>query len=390
MEENKNETPMKKSNKGLVAILAIIIIAILAGVGYYFLKPTSPKDIFVGGINSAFENSEKQLSTDVKKMNTTVTLSGNIESSNEEISKVAQYINEGKLTYNVQFDKETKKALLSANVDYQNENLLSGKIYYANGDDNIYLYVQDLFDKYFKFNLKELVDDEEDIATIENMFNGEASTPFGKTDSKKAMDILKNTIESNLKDEYFTQEKVDGMKKNTMKLTVGELRQLVKNIVSSLKDNQDFIACFEKADEVKEGFEELLEEIDEVDNDADNYNLDLSIYTKGIKNEFEKFEFKASISETEQFVMTITEPEENKYEINADVPEVGKVKLNVEVKNDTNTDLENVNVSDSVDINNLTQADQLKILGNVLNMKIYKYIEPAIQGRNESGLLFQN
>ena len=390
MEENKNETPMKKSNKGLVAILAIIIIAILAGVGYYFLKPTSPKDIFVGGINSAFENSEKQLSTDVTKMNTTVTLSGNIESSNEEISKVAKYINEGKLTYNVQFDKETKKALLSANVDYQNENLLSGKIYYANGDDNIYLYVQDLFDKYFKFNLKELVDDEEDIATIENMFNGEASTPFGKTDSKKAMDILKNTIESNLKDEYFTQEKVDGMKKNTMKLTVGELRQLVKNIVSSLKDNQDFIACFEKADEVKEGFEELLEEIDEVDNDADNYNLDLSIYTKGIKNEFEKFEFKASISETEQFVMTITEPEENKYEINADVPEVGKVKLNVEVKNDTNTDLENVNVSDSVDINNLTQADQLKILGNVLNMKIYKYIEPAIQGRNESGLLFQN
>ena len=166
MEENKNETPMKKKNKGLVVILAILVIAILAGVGYYFLKPTSPKDVFIGGINSAFENSEKSLTEDVKKINTTVTLSGNIDSSNEEINQVAKYINEGKLSYNVQLDKETKKVLLSADVDYQNENLLSGKFYYAAGDENVYLYVQDLFDKYFKLNLKDVTKDEEELSSI--------------------------------------------------------------------------------------------------------------------------------------------------------------------------------------------------------------------------------
>lgn len=380
MEENKNETPTKKSKKGLVAVLAIIIIAIIVGVGYYFLKPASPKDIFVGGINSAFESSEKQLTDEVKKINTTVTLSGNIESSDEEINQVAKYINEGKISYNVQLDKETKKVLLSANVDYQNENLLSGKLYYANGDENVYLYVQDLFDKYFKFNLKEAVKNEDDLSSIQNMFNGDVSTTVGKIDSKKVVTILKDTIVSNLKDEYFTKEKVDGLTKNTMKLTITELKQMIKNITTSLKDNQEFLNCFEKKEEIKEGLEDLLKEIDETDADEEISNIEVSIYTKGMKNEVEKFEIKLTNSKSEQMIINITETEEGKFVIDADIPEVGKVKLNLEVKNDTNTDIENANVSDSVEINNMSQGDMLKLYGNLMNMKLYKYIAPLMQG----------
>ena len=380
MEENKKETPTKKSNKGLVAVLAIIVIAILVGVGYYFLRPTSPKDVFVGGINSAFESSEKQLAEEVKKINTTVTLSGNIESSDEEINQVAKYINEGKMSYNVQLDKETKKILLSANIDYKNENLLSGKLYYANGDENVYLYVQDLFDKYFKFNLKEAVKNEDDLSSIQNMFNGDVSTTVGKIDSKKVATILKDTIVSNLKDEYFTKEKVDGLTKNTMKLTITELKQMIKNITTSLKDNQEFLNCFEKKEEIKEGLEDLLKEIDETDADEEISNIEVSIYTKGMKNEVEKFEIKLTNSKSEQMIINITETEEGKFVIDADIPEVGKVKLNLEVKNDTNTDIENVNVSDSVEINNMSQGDMLKLYGNLMNMKLYKYIAPLMQG----------
>lgn len=380
MEENKKETPTKKSNKGLVAVLAIIVIAILVGVGYYFLRPTSPKDVFVGGINSAFESSEKQLSEEVKKINTTVTLSGNIESSDEEINQVAKYINEGKMSYNVQLDKETKKVLLSANVDYQNENLLSGKLYYANGDENVYLYVQDLFDKYFKFNLKEAVKDEEDLSSIQNLFSGDTSSTAGKIDSKKVVTILKDTIVSNLKDEYFTKEKVDGLTKNTMKLTIAEIKQMIKNIATSLKDNQEFLNCFEKKEEIKEGLEDLLKEIDETDADEEISNIEVSIYTKGMKNEVEKFEIKLTNSKSEQMIMNMVETEKGKFVIDADIPEVGKVKLNLEVKNDTNTDIENVNVSDSVEINNMSQGDMLKLYGNLMNMKLYKYIAPLMQG----------
>ena len=167
MEEKNNETPTKKSKKGLVVVLAIVVIAILAGLAYYFMRPVAtPKDVFVGGIESVFESSTKKLGEDVKKLNTTVSLSGNIESSNEKISKIAQYINQGKITYNVQMDTEAKKMLVNLGVDYQNENILNGKVYYTSGDENIYVYVQDLFDKYFKVNVSEATGSEEGLSSI--------------------------------------------------------------------------------------------------------------------------------------------------------------------------------------------------------------------------------
>ena len=50
----------------------------------------------------------------------------------------------------------------------------------------------------------------------------------------------------------------------------------------------------------------------------------------------------------------------------------------MEVKNEKDTDLNNIDVSDSVDINNMTQADMIKLYGNLMNMKIYQYIAPLL------------
>jgi len=372
MEENKKETS-QKGNGGVKAIVAIVIIAILAGVAYYFLKPTAPKDVFVAGINSALEKSSQKLGEDVDKINTTITLSGNIESNDEEVKQVAEYINEGKLTYNLQLDKTARKVAMSANVDYKNENLLSGKLYYADGDDNIYFYVQDLFDKYFKLDLKESVKDEEDLDSIKKMFDGSSSS---KIDFKKAVGIIKEEITKNLKDEYFSKEKVDGTTKNTMKLTVAELKQMAKNIVTSLKDNEEFLKCYENPEEFKEGLEEILEGINDIDSKYDSRNIEFSIYTKGMKNEVAKIEAKIPASKVNEVVITIVETEENKFEIIADAAEEGKITLNMEVKNDKDTDLDNIDVSDSVDVNNMSQADMFKIYGNLMSMKIYQYIAP--------------
>ena len=375
MEENK------KGNGGVKAIVAIIIIAILAGVAYYFLRPTAtPKDVFVQGIESVFESSTKKLGEDVKKINATVSLSGNIESSNEEISKIAQYINQGKITYNVQIDTEAKKLLVNLGVDYQNENLINGKVYYASGDDNIYVYVQDLYDKYFKINVNEATGSEEGLSSIDSIFNGEMTTANGKVDTKKVAEIIKETLKKNLKDEYFTKETVEGLTKNTMKLTVGELKAVVKNIFTELKENQEFLACFENQDEIKQELEDALSEIDELKTTNDNNNIEISIYTKGQKFDVEKITARVELPESNTLSMTITETEENKYEVYADVPDFGKVNLNVEVKEEANTAIEDVNTADSVDVNTMTQADQMKLLGNLSKMKIYQYLAPFMQG----------
>ena len=379
MDEN-NGTPTKKNGKGLVIVLAIVIIALLAGAAYYFLRPTAtPKDIFVGGIEKVFESSTKKLGEDIKKLNTTVSLSGNIESSNEEISIIAQYINQGKLTYNVQLDTEAKKMLVNLGVDYQNENILNGKVYYASGDENIYVYVQDLFDKYFKVNVSEATGNEEGLASIDSIFNGEMSTANGKVDTKKVANIIKEALKKNLKDEYFRKETDNSRTKNTMILTVGELKTLVKNIITELKDNQEFINCFENKDEIKEGLEDVIEEFDGLNTTYDSNFIGVSIYTEGAKNEVKTIEISVAISDTETFIMTIAETEENKYEVYANVPNFGTIKLNIEVKEEAATEIENVNTADSVDVNNMTQADQMKLLGNLVNMKLYKYIAPLMQ-----------
>ncbi len=379
MEENKNETPIKKGNGGVKAIVAIVIIAILAGVAYYFMKPTAPKDVFVAEINSTLEKSSQKLGADVDKINTTIALSGNIESEDESAKQIANYINDGKVTFNVQLDKNAKKVSMSANVDYKNENLLNGKLYYADGDDNIYFYVQDLFDKYFKFDLKEAVEDEDDLNDIKKIFDGSSSIKF---DFKKASEILKDEIAKNLKDEYFSKENVDGATKNTMKLTVAGFKQLAKNVVTSLKDNEEFLKCYEKPEELKDILEDALEEADDVDSDLDDKNVEFSIYTKGMKNEIEKFEARIPASEKDEIVLTVKETENNKFEIVVEAAELGKVTLNMEVKNENETDLNNVNVSDSVDINNMSQGDMLKLYGNLMNMKIYQYIAPLMSNLN--------
>ena len=382
MEENKNETPMKKGNKGLVAVLAIIIIAILAGVAYYFLKPTSAKDVFVGGIDATLNKSSEKLQSNVDKINTTITLSGNIESSDEQVKQLAQYINEGKITYNVQVDKNSKKALLGANIDYKGENLLNGKVFYAN-DDNIYLYVQDLFDKYFKVSLNEVAGDEESITSLKNMFD-ENIVSSEKIDVKKVAGIIEEELIKNLKDEYFSKEKVDGMTKNTMKITVADLKQIVKNIATSLKSNEEFLKCFEKSDEVKNALEETIEGLNEVDAKYDDKSIEVSLYTKGMKNEVAKFEVKIPTSEEAFVVLTIVETEKNKLEIKIDADKYGIITLNMEVKNDTNTDLDSVDVSNSVEINNMSQADMFTLYGNLMNMKIYQYIAPFLMTQNSS------
>ena len=218
------------------------------------------------------------------------------------------------------------------------------------------------------------------LSSIDSIFNGEMTTANGKVDTKKFANIIKEVLKKNLKDEYFRKDTVDGLTQNTMILTVGELKALAKNIFTELKDNQEFINCFENKDEVRKEMEDAIEEFDGLNTTYDSNNIEVSIYTKGAKNDVEKIVIRVALSETETFSMTIDETEENKYEVYADVPDFGKVKLNIEAKQESATEIEDVNTADSVDVNTMTQADQMKLLVNLSKMKIYQYLAPFMQG----------
>ena len=400
----------KRSNKGLIIAIVIILLLAIAGGIFYFVKITSPKYIFTAKINSLLVESESKSNKEFEKFNTSLTLSGNIETTNSEYKQIANIVNDGKIKIDIQADLEAKKALLGANVDYKNLELLQANAFFQAGDQNVYFYVKDLFDKYFKVDMSDSTD-EFDIDAIFDVDTSDSENINKKISDK----IIKDTISENLKDEYFSKETVDGMTKNTMKVTVAELRNIYINVITSLKDNEKYLNCFKDPEKLKESYEKILKTVQEFDNKYDTYSIEIAIYTKSFSNKAKKVETRAIISENEEAKFVINEIDEKNYDFSLDIkseekgmpitaealkgtikiedksdetkaisvvveniPDVGKVSLDLEVSMSQDTDIENVNVLNSVDINNLSQSDMFKLYTNLTKMKIYPLIAPYL------------
>ena len=400
----------KRSNKGLIIAIVIILLLAIAGGIFYFVKITSPKYIFTAKINSLLVESESKSNKEFEKFNTSLTLSGNIETTNSEYKQIANIVNDGKIKIDIQADLEAKKALLGANVDYKNLELLQANAFFQAGDQNVYFYVKDLFDKYFKVDMADSTE-EFDIDAIFDVDTSDSENINKKISDK----IIKDTISENLKDEYFSKETVDGMTKNTMKVTVAELRNIYINVITSLKDNEKYLNCFKDSEKLKESYEKILKTVQEFDNKYDTYSIEIAIYTKGFSNKAKKVETRAIISENEEAKFVINEIDEKNYDFSLDIkseekgmpitaealkgtikiedksdetkaisvvveniPDVGKVSLDLEVSMSQDTDIENVNVLNSVDINNLSQSDMFKLYTNLTKMKIYPLIAPYL------------
>ena len=400
----------KRSNKSLLVAIVIIVLLAIAGGIFYFVKITSPKYIFTAKINSLLVESESKSNKEFEKFNTSLTLSGNIETTNSEYKQIANIINDGKIKIDIQADLEAKKALLGANIDYKNLELLQANAFFQAGDQNVYFYVKDLFDKYFKVDMADSTE-EFDIDAIFDVDTSDSENINKKISDK----IIKDTISENIKDEYFSKETVDGMTKNTMKVTVAELRNIYINVITSLKDNEKYLNCFKDSEKLKESYEKILKTVQEFDNKYDTYSIEIAIYTKGFSNKAKKVEIRAIISENEEAKFVINEIDEKNYDFSLDIkseekgmpitaealkgtikiedksdetkaisvvveniPDVGKVSLDLEVSMSQDTDIENVNVLNSVDINNLSQSDMFKLYTNLTKMKIYPLIAPYL------------
>lgn len=405
MEESKIEKNKSKVNVKWAGIaITIAIIAILCIIAFC-LNNSKPKNVFLNRINKGMEIYSKLINENQEKLNSTISVNGNVQSEDEDMKQVAEYLNQSDLTLNLQSDKQSKKMQVSANVNYQNENLLSGKVFYQSGDENIYIFVQDLFDKYFKVNVDETTEDNENLENLKGIFETNSLSIGEKVNLSKAETIIEDEIEGKFVDEYFTQEKVDGMKKTTINITVAQLRQIVTEISNDLQNNQEFLNCYENQDKIKESLNSIIESCDEL-SEYDEANIKISLYTKGIfaskmqkieisieadgdivnlvvnKVDKQNYEYdfstqRAENSEAEDFVkgnINISEvvKDDYKYVITSTIKDIGDITLNIEVKNTEETDLEKLDLSNSVNINDLTSAEQMQLYTNLMNMRIYK------------------
>lgn len=358
------EKENKKSKVGIIVICAIIIVAIAAG-AFYYINSTKPKNVVVSQINKVADNYREEVLTKKEKTNMTVTLAANVETENETLKYIAQYINDTKLTFNVQADMASKKALMGMDVNYQNSDLIKGNVYYAE-DKNIYAFVEGLSDKYLKINAGE---------ALKNI-------PIGiATDSEKSakiVQILKNEITSKLDDKYFSKENAEGMTKNIIKISGAELKQKVIEIAKDLRQNQEFLNCFDNKEEIIENLKEIENKLP-TQTEYDQYNVEASIYTKGIlAKTVEKVEIKVTSPTSGEMTETITKVDNNNVKVELNIPNAAKITLNIGIKRENTTTLDNINVSNSIDVNNISEQEQATLYTNLMNMKIYQLFSSLI------------
>jgi len=410
MEENK------KSLKMPIIILVVVLVALLVWAVIYVTNNNKPKNIFLGAIDKVFSASETK-TEEIKTVNATLGLGININSQDATIAKIAGYLNKAKITLNSQMDLEQEKEFVKLGLDYENSKVLDAKISYKNQDNNIYAKVEELFDKSFAIEA-----DEEIKEVFKTIFEeAKALSKEDNQNSKKAIDILKDSITSRLKDEYFSQENVEidiegekvNTRKSTLALTPAQLKEVLTGIASDLKNSEEFINCFDELDreEIKDALNNIETFVKDIDTDTSEQDkLYINIYTKGSNKEFVKFEIVV-VDDEDELVIGIVKTDTENYKVLANqkidgeisellnciitvknvndtttdltvkvnVEELGEVTVNLQVSYIINEPIESFETTNSVNIEELTEADQQKIMTNLEGMKIYKIVQDIIK-----------
>ena len=284
----------KKSPVGIIIgiILLVVIIAGVVGAYFVFLKPKSAKQVVNGTLDALFLKAEKleskisdNLILDYKTQ--TIAHEGslklNLEFNNDELKNQFGTFKDAGFKYGLVLNAPAKE--LSFNVaalDNTKELLdLEGFV------KNKALYVKSsLLDNVLTQDLTDALD--WDSLNVEDL--PEIDIKSSKIVTEKLQLFIKNAI----KEEYLSQEKgnytVLGIKVDGYKTTVGLSEKVVneigKNILTSMKDDEEFINAFIKITSMKK--EDIMEEINSALNDIDDeisgastdIRTNLNIYTK--------------------------------------------------------------------------------------------------------------
>lgn len=280
-EVTKKTTSEKKSNKYLIIGLSFIsiVLAIIIGFIFYFQIFTNSKGVFNDAIDKIFDFALKPVNDNSATTSGSISFDADITTpSNSELINIIN-----KLDLSLDFDIDYINEIVKANGKLQYDNSdIKGSLYAY--DNNIYLYSNELYDKYIRypFEYKKLLTS-----------NGEYISDY--TDIVKE---FKKALVLSLKDDYFTNYKTTvNIKQQEINVDCHELivnkdnvKDIKKNIYTYLYNSSKFIksvSSLSKQDEekIKENINSTLDSIakEEIN---DGINLVIDIYTKGFMKSF--------------------------------------------------------------------------------------------------------
>ncbi len=385
---------MKNSKKGIskIAILIIVVAVLVIAAVVLLLIVNSPKVV----INTALD----KLSSNINKISTDATYSsitGNGDSPyqveanlkidsdlNDDVlgdyEEIQNIINDSDIDLDFKNDSKNEYATLNLKYNYNDKNALDLTGYLD--EDDIYIYIQDIFDKYIHTET-------EYTDYVEN------ANKVTKDDYVYLIDKCLSAFKDNISDEYIDSSKetidLDGSKvsatKNTLLITEMKKDGAFDDIIDEIKDDtkaMDILTnimsseddSYDTAD-IEEKLEDLKDSIKNNEND-----IVLSIYTTGITNKAVMYEVSATdedgnitemkcmlldddkydqkivmTAEDTEIIITSKEVSEDNYDINMTVGEDISINLNGEIS-DNSIDLDYT-------LNTKQDSEDYTITGNV-------------------------
>lgn len=305
--------------KKLMIIILIVVLAVLIVAGAtvtVFALNNSPKKIFLKGVDSIFSVLETE-----EKYNTidsTVELTATIDSEDVEYDEMKQMLEPFAIIFKTKTDIKNNVSNNNLVINYQNEEttkaILDADLLLQ--DNKLYVLYEEIFEKYIEIPYE----------------TEEVSQTVNPMDEDTLMKELKKTIKSELEKQDFEKEKVtlnlDGqdikVKKNTINLSEKEAIIIVRDIFQSLNANNKFLNSLGSyktkwTESIPTMIEDLNSEL-EYANEQDE--LAISLYTKGMFNEFVKFDIVASdLDYNEKEGFELIKINENKYKIDSYIEE---------------------------------------------------------------------
>lgn len=376
----------KNNKRPILVVIIVLLLCVALGLGgYTYFKKSSPKEIFTTSINKVFNSIDlRKISS--QKANYKFGLSVNVKTNDIAFKDLLDIVNGISINGNLGIDSSNKEALLKIETKYNSKDLLSGNVYISNNKG--YLYLNNLFNKYIST----------DEIDVDDLFVQNTNVDA----YEKVIKSVKVAINNSLKDEYFSKEKEGDLTKYIFDLSALNSKKIVESIVFELKDNSDFIQGMKDALEISK--DDVLEMLDSLKEDIleDGYDYKIVAYAKGTK--FEKLEITSNskkdvkvvitLNENKKYTISLHEDENTKYEFSVTVDkqtdgtnyiietdiEGINLKVNVFYGVKYNEDIEKVNITNSVDVNDLTSNDLETIMENISENETLQELIDAISG----------
>lgn len=379
------EKEIRKASRGnaapiIIVILVIVALAVLAFFGgKYYLSSKNSIKIFIDTSLNKLENTITDSGTTSGDL--TININGDTTSKEGKIFKILN-----NLDLNINYGIDTKENITDVNIktNYYSDELVDANIYIEDG--NIYLYLNELYSKYIKYNYKK---------------DNSNSNKISNEDYKIIVSSIRTALNESLKEEYFTKSwtKVNGKSVNKVELLLDDknIKIINENIINNLKNNNKFISSFSRIINKEETeVKKLLDnEVKKINN---NKYLDtkISLYTsitKFVMLEVSNKNVQATINSNDNgFVYKVADKENNntyngtfKIDIKDDnitysniTKDDSSLVMNFSGTIKHNTKIEKKNVSNNILLEDITDKEYKEILSKIFNNKAFKRISEDI------------